>query len=300
MENQLKAMKITRGDLNISAKYCSDLVRRNDKSVITWSTMFPRDKRVPMIVLKAFEYELDSIPDHTSSPEMAMIRYHWWRRTVALMLSDDKSTSSQPVCRILHPIAKKFELSSAWFNKALATREHAIDSPPSTVVELENYAEGCSASSLYLMLELCGVRDANADHAASHIGKSSGLLHIVRQIPIKAALGKSVLPESFLDGQGIDKKALLRGESSEKLEEAVFSICCVAKAHLDHSRTLKDIPREALPVLSRSFFIQRFLNLLEKRNFNVFHPSIVEDHIFRYLWWDQLSASVRSSLLRRF
>lgn len=40
-----------------------------------------------------------------------------------------------------------------------------------TLAALENYAEDTSSSVLYLILESLRVRNMEADHAASHIGK---------------------------------------------------------------------------------------------------------------------------------
>ena len=36
--------------------------------------------------------------------------------------------------------------------------------------DMETYAENTASALLYLTLESCGVKNVNADHAASHIG----------------------------------------------------------------------------------------------------------------------------------
>ena len=39
---------------------------------------------------------------------------------------------------------------------------------------MEAYAENTASALLYLTLESCGVKNVNADHAASHVGSCCG------------------------------------------------------------------------------------------------------------------------------
>jgi NADH dehydrogenase [ubiquinone] 1 alpha subcomplex assembly factor 6 len=59
---------------------------------------------------------------------------------------------------------------------------------------LEQYAENTASSLLYLALECLGMRDINADHAASHIGKALGLVTVIKALPYNAKVRQLYLP----------------------------------------------------------------------------------------------------------
>ncbi len=59
-----------------------------------------------------------------------------------------------------------------------------------TVEDLESYADHTASSLISLSLELLGVKDLQADHAASHVGKNIFLSFIVTYSPI--LLGRAV------------------------------------------------------------------------------------------------------------
>lgn len=45
---------------------------------------------------------------------------------------------------------------------------------------MEKYAEHSVSSVYYLILEGSGIKTINADHAASHLGKSQGIVQQIR------------------------------------------------------------------------------------------------------------------------
>ncbi len=47
-------------------------------------------------------------------------------------------------------------------------------------------------------MSFTGVRDVNADHAASHIGKAFGIVTLLRATPHHASKGKVLLPNDVL------------------------------------------------------------------------------------------------------
>lgn len=46
--------------------------------------------------------------------------------------------------------------------------------------DMEKYTERTVSSVYYLILEGCGVKNLNADHAASHLGKAQGIVQHLR------------------------------------------------------------------------------------------------------------------------
>ena len=86
--------------------------------------------------------------------------------------------------------------------------------------EMEEYAENTFSSLLYLTLEtagepvgvvkgrhdhnldcvvyLSGVRDVQADHAASHLGKAEGIVTLLRSIPYHLSRRRVLIPMDIL------------------------------------------------------------------------------------------------------
>ncbi|GMP70437.1 hypothetical protein CsSME_00029292 [Camellia sinensis var. sinensis] len=58
---------------------------------------------------------------------------------------------------------------------------------PETIEELEQYAEDTVSTILYMILQAGGIKSTAADHAASHIGKASGLLLLLKSFPYHAS-----------------------------------------------------------------------------------------------------------------
>lgn len=49
-----------------------------------------------------------------------------------------------------------------------------------TLEDIEKYAEDSVSPIYYMILEDSGVKNVNADHAASHLGKAQGLVNMLR------------------------------------------------------------------------------------------------------------------------
>ena len=63
-----------------------------------------------------------------------------------------------------------------------------------TIKDMEAYAENTQSSLLYLQLESLGIKDVNADHAISHIGKMIGISIFLRSLPFHISQKRLVLP----------------------------------------------------------------------------------------------------------
>lgn len=63
-----------------------------------------------------------------------------------------------------------------------------------TIKDMEKYAENTASCLLYLQLESLNVRDVNADHIVSHIGKAIGISTLLRALPFHASQKRLILP----------------------------------------------------------------------------------------------------------
>jgi NADH dehydrogenase [ubiquinone] 1 alpha subcomplex assembly factor 6 len=71
------------------------------------------------------------------------------------------------------------------------------DSPYITNKDLESYGENTASCLLYLHLNSLGVKDLQADHAASHIGKAIGIVTILRGFPYLVSKRRMLLPSEI-------------------------------------------------------------------------------------------------------
>ncbi|KAJ7952464.1 NADH dehydrogenase (Ubiquinone) complex I, assembly factor 6 [Quillaja saponaria] len=85
---------------------------------------------------------------------------------------------------------------------------------PESIEDLEKYAEGSISTILYMTLQAGGIRSTAANHAASHIGKASGLLLLLESLPYHASRNRhfSYIPakvaskHGLLVKQGVNKR----------------------------------------------------------------------------------------------
>ncbi|KAI3918325.1 hypothetical protein MKX01_041645 [Papaver californicum] len=147
--------------------------------------------------------------------------------------------------------------------------------------ELEKYAEDTVSTVLYMTLQAGGIRSTSADHAASHIGKESGLLLLLRSLPYHFSRNPQIpyIPVEVASKHGLivneGGQKLIRSDSREGLPDAVFEMASVANTHLQKARELaKTVPAEALPVLLPAIPAQVMLDSLRKVHFYVFDPKL--------------------------
>ncbi|CAL5400015.1 unnamed protein product [Camellia sinensis] len=107
-----------------------------------------------------------------------------------------------------------------------------------------------------MILQAGGIKSTAADHAASHIGKASGLLLLLKSLPYHASHNRQF---SYIPAKVAAKHGLLVNQgdqmeicvdSRERLCDAIFEMASVANSHLQKARELAGtVPEEARPVL---------------------------------------------------
>ncbi|KAK3038470.1 hypothetical protein RJ639_029768 [Escallonia herrerae] len=181
---------------------------------------------------------------------------------------------------------QQHKISKSWLKRSVEARindaNRGVDEILGTVEELEQYAENTASTMLYSTLQAGGIRSTAADHAASHIGKASGLLLLLKSIPYHASRNHqfSYIPAKVAAKHGLLVKqggqSQIRMDSREGLSDAVFEMASVANAHLQKARELAGtVPVEARPVLLPALPAQVLLDSLSRVQFDVFDPKLV-------------------------
>ncbi|XP_019487554.1 PREDICTED: NADH dehydrogenase (ubiquinone) complex I, assembly factor 6, partial [Hipposideros armiger] len=116
------------------------------------------------------------------------------------------------------------------------------------IQELENYAENTQSSLLYLTLEILGIKDLHADHAASHIGKAQGIVTCLRATPYHGTRRRVFLPMDICMLHGVSQEDFLRKNQDKNVRDVIYDIASQAHLHLKHARSFhKSVPVKAFP-----------------------------------------------------
>ncbi|XP_066357914.1 uncharacterized protein [Miscanthus floridulus] len=165
------------------------------------------------------------------------------------------------------------KVSKHWLKRSVEARINDANRDegtiPETSAELERYAEDTQSTILYMTLQAGGIQSTVADHAASHIGKASGLLLLLKALPHHVNKQGTVpyIPASVAEECGLLTREGGRSEvrMDERLPDAVFKVASVAEAHLQKARELaSSVPKEAIPVLLPALPAQVLLDTLRK------------------------------------
>ncbi|CAA3013000.1 NADH dehydrogenase (ubiquinone) complex I, assembly factor 6-like [Olea europaea subsp. europaea] len=201
--------------------------------------------RKPAFALRTFNVETSRAMDVASDPKIGLMRLLWWKETIDKIFSN--SLIEHPVTRAL----------------GYAISEH----------KLERYAEDTASTILYSMLQSSGIRSTIADHAASHIGKASGLLLLLKSLSYHTSKNRhfSYIPTEVTGKHGLlvnhGGQREIRVDSHESLCNTIFEMVAIAVANdlLQKSQKLRGtIPTEARSVLQSVVLTKVILDTLRR------------------------------------
>ena len=229
-------------------EYCATRVRQLDYENYLCALFLPREHRPAALALRAFNAETASALGATKEPQLALMRLKWWRDAVDAAHDADADLPDHPVAIALRAVLATQTSGStggartkAWLRRIADARvrdaEMGLENQtPGSVAFLEAYAESTSSSVLYLQLDLGGLRDTSADHAASHLGKALGMVNLLRGTPAHAKQRRCYLPLDVCAKHGAVAEDVYRGKTTEAIKDAAHEVASVAKAHLDSAR----------------------------------------------------------------
>lgn len=201
------------------------------------------------IALRNFNIETAAIKSHLTTGSTAQIRLAWWRQAIDKCYAGDGS--GHPVTELLTHAIKEGKLTKGFFVRLLDARERdLVSSQPRTLDVLEQYAEDTASSLIYLTLEAQGIRNLNADHAASHIGKAAGLVTILRALPYHCKSRQVYIPTELTAKHNITSEMLFAGTFTPEIGEAIYDIASIAHGHIEMARELSStLPPDTYRVL---------------------------------------------------
>ncbi|XP_047584175.1 NADH dehydrogenase (ubiquinone) complex I, assembly factor 6 isoform X2 [Lutra lutra] len=238
-----------------SDHYCMELLRKRDYEGYLCSLLLPAQSRSSAFALRAFNVELAQVKDSVSEKTIGLMRMEFWKKTV-----DDIYRDNPPQ----QPVALEL-----WKEKNLDDRAYR------NIQELENYAENTQSALLYLTLEILGVKDLHADHAASHIGKAQGIVTCLRATPYHGSRRRVFLPMDICMLHGVSQEDFLRKNQDKNVRDVIYDIASQAHLHLKHARSFhKSVPVKAFPAFLQTVALEDYLKKIQRVDFDIFHPSL--------------------------
>ncbi len=251
------------------------LVRRHDRDRYQTALFAPADRREALFALYAFNYEIARVREAVTQPMLGQIRLQWWREAIAAAYA-----GAQPrqhvVGEPLAAVIRDFAPTRRHVERMIDTRERDLaDEPPATLAALEDYAEGTSATLLYLVLDVLGEGHPAAHAAAREVGILYALAGLLRAMPFHARAGRCYIPAEVARRTGLDPADYAGLRASPALRRAVAAIADAAAAHLAAARQRRrELPRAALPALLPAVIAERALVRLRRVGWDPFDPRL--------------------------
>ncbi|KAJ7360473.1 NADH dehydrogenase (ubiquinone) complex I, assembly factor 6 [Desmophyllum pertusum] len=259
-----------------ASQYCNNLVRNLDYENYLCVLLLPKSSRTSVFAVRAFNVELARIQDAVSDQTIGRMRLQFWRDS--LENTYQGNPPQQSVALELAEAITKHKLAKGWFSRLIDARERNLDNRPhETTNALEEHGENTVSSVLYLILECLGVKDVQADHAASHLGKAIAVVTLLRSTPFHGSKGKVYIPNNIMIKHGVSQEDIIRGRTTQPVKDVAYDLASLAHSHLSTAQSLmskapKAASRAFLPVVS----CKAYLTKIQKADFNIFHPTLRE------------------------
>ena len=256
-----------RGALSLVAA----IVRRHDHDRFQTAIFAPAVAREALFSLYAFNYEIARVRESVREPMLGRIRLQWWREAIEAAYAG-ATPRRHEVVEPLTAVIRERGLSRKHFERLIDTRERDLDpSPPATLAELEDYADGSSAPLVRLALEILGATTPEAMAAATEIGIAYALVGLIRAMPVHARAGRLMMPDDIAAKAGLVPRDYAGGRTTPALRRVVETIARAAEGHLAAARGLRGrLPRRALPALLPARVAATALKRLQRVGFDPF------------------------------
>lgn len=210
--------------------YLADLVRRADEDRYLSVLYAPEGKRQALLSIYAFDAEIARVRDLVSEPMPGEIRLQWWRD----ILSAGEPGGGHPIAAALLETITNHRLPRQSFLDYLEARTFDLyDDPMPSRTDLEGYC-GETVSAVFQLAAMVLDPDAATQAAglSGHAGCLTGIIRLLRLMPLHRRRGQCFVPPEVLAASGIDREAYLAGEAADAMALAVGAMESLANEHL--------------------------------------------------------------------
>lgn len=266
--------KIFRLASKSTSAYCVDSVKKYDYENFVCTLLLQNSARSAAFAIRSFNIEIAQIAEHVSQESIGLMRLKFWEETLDKCLSKDyKLVPKHPVAQELFRVNSKQKLTKRYLSNLINCRKNKPHFR--NIDDMEKYAEQTVSSIFYLVLESCGIKNIDADHAASHLGKAQGIVQQLRSLPHTHRLNFLPIPQDILTKNKVSQEDVIRGRKSEEISECTFEVASRAHQHLVKAKSLLEkVPKDGRKVMLPAVPVSIYLNRLQTVNHDVFHPSL--------------------------
>lgn len=255
-------------------EHCEALVRASDKDRYLTALFLPAAVRPHALALFAFNLEVAAIRERARDPLAGEVRLQWWRDALADRAAG--GTAANPVAGALIATIGRFRLPVTAFERLIEAREFDLydDPMPSTAV-FDAYLRLTSSSLFELVGEMLGGEGPGFASAAGHAGVAYGIAGLLRALPLHASRGQNYLPADVLARHRVDPQAILSGQTSPQLLNALKELRENAREHYNElDRLLPALPRQVQPAFLPLVLANSYLALMDRRGYDPFKTPI--------------------------
>lgn len=289
-----------------SLDYCVNLVKRRSYEQYLATLLLPRELQRVGFVVRAFNVEVSSVRDQISGKHAGMGRMVFWRELLSTIYNgSSRSVPNHPVAQELNAAISQFGLTRGLFDNLIDSRDLFVEDtarPPFFSMEDVDVYSGKAFSSIYYLLleSLANLESSeikgHARHAANQLGKSEGIITLLRGVPHNAShLRKVYIPVSILTENQVSSESIVRNTvDKEKMKELVETMASVADDHLANARfRSKYLSKKEKLILLPAVTADRFMTRLHRAKCDLFHTQLNErDHALPVsLFWNKLKSS---------
>jgi len=276
--------------MNADASFaaCIELVRRHDPDRYFSVLFAPKDVRLYLIALYAFNYEIARVGETVREPMMGEIRLAWWRETVEGARAGNPRRHD--VAEALAALLGQFDLPQELFDAMIDAR--SFDVSPDTfahVGALEAYGAATVGALMQLVARVVGGGERH-DAQAREAGIAYALTGVLRAIPHHALRKKLYLPMDLLNTVNLSPDEIFAGQGGERLKAVMAQLSLRAQDHLKAARKFGR-PKRALAALLPVALVPAYLKCMARPGFEAFrHPAQISQARKQ---WALLSAATR-------
>ncbi|MBW0483928.1 hypothetical protein O181_023643 [Austropuccinia psidii MF-1] len=237
--------------------HCLHILRTHDHPAVLQVPFWPAGSRSAFVAIKAFNVELNLIPQSISTGKtlIGKIRYQWWRDAIEACYdlgSDHKSShipSNHPVVAILRHVIQNHKLSKYFFNRMIDAQEnHYLHPHFDTIQSMVKHAQSTNFSLLALLLQSLNsptppsIPLQTTDHALSHLANFisiSTFLHLVPHYYQSKQI--SLFPSELMECSQEEFFRLARGKLNdksviEKVQATIVNLATLAWSEMSACR----------------------------------------------------------------
>jgi 15-cis-phytoene synthase len=211
------------------------IARAGDADRALAAAFAPREARLDLITLCAFNVELARIAEQVSEPGLGEVRLQWWRE--AIERARQGEAAGHPVADALGATLRRHALPPERIAGLIDARQFDVVTtimPDARALEI--YLQDTAGAMFALGAACCGAQGPDFERAATEAGLAYGLTGLMRALPVHAMQGRVYLPADTLRSHGSSPAALLAGSASEGLRAYLGALRNKARAAYEEAR----------------------------------------------------------------